>query len=121
MRIGELAARAGVNVQTVRYYERRGLLAEPRRRTAGYRDYSNEALGELCTIRRLKELGYTLDEIRTLVRIHRQGTGPNGAACDLAARKIRELDEKIRHLQETRDALEVERERCGCAARRPAT
>jgi len=63
MRIGELARQAGVNVQTVRYYERRGLLDDPRGRGDGYREYGPDTLERLRFIRRAQELGFTLGEI----------------------------------------------------------
>lgn len=69
MQIGEFARRAGVNVQTVRYYERRGLLPEPERRASGYRQYTPAALERLQFIRRAQELGFTLNEIDELLQL----------------------------------------------------
>lgn len=63
LRTGEVAARAGVNVQTLRYYERRGLLKEPERRTSGYREYPADAVQLIRFIKRAQELGFTLSEI----------------------------------------------------------
>ena len=69
MKIGEFAHDAGVNVQTVRYYERRGLLPEPDRRPSGYREYGPDALDRLHFIKRAQELGFTLTEIRELLAL----------------------------------------------------
>ena len=67
--IGQLARRAEVGVETVRYYERRGLLQEPQRRQSGYRQYSEEAVSRLQFIRRAKDLGFTLREIGELLSL----------------------------------------------------
>ena len=63
MRIGEVARQAGVNVQTLRYYERRGLLREPARRSSGYREYPPHTVRLIRFIKRAQELGFTLAEI----------------------------------------------------------
>jgi len=77
LRTGELAERAGVNVQTLRYYERRGLLAAPTRLPSGQREYSEDAVGLLRTIKAVQRLGFTLAEIEELLDLseHRRGTG----------------------------------------------
>ena len=67
--IGQLARRAEVGVETVRYYERRGLLQEPHRRQSGYRQYGEEVVSRLQFIRRAKDLGFTLREIRNCCRL----------------------------------------------------
>ncbi|MHB1298058.1 MAG: MerR family transcriptional regulator, partial [Gemmatimonadaceae bacterium] len=103
--IGELARRARVNVQTVRYYERRGLLAEPPRRDSGYRDYDEGTLDRLRFIRRAQELGFTLTEIGELLAIR---LDPETTAADVkgrATRKIEEIDAKLRDLERIRHAL----------------
>ncbi len=71
MRIGELAARAAVNIQTVRFYERRGILQAPPRSGAGYRCFGEGDLETLCFIRRSQELGFSLQEISQLLPLHR--------------------------------------------------
>jgi MerR family copper efflux transcriptional regulator len=105
MRIGELAERAGVNVQTVRYYERRGLLDDPRGRGSGYREYTEATLARLRFIRRAQELGFTLAEIGELLalRLDRHTT-----AAEVKARaeaKIAEIESKLRDLEQIRHAL----------------
>lgn len=105
MQIGEIARRAGVNVQTVRYYERRGLLDEPQRRESGYREYTDGALQRLRFIRRAQELGFTLGEIGELLALR---LDPGTSASDVKARalaKIDEVDARIRDLTRIRAAL----------------
>lgn len=70
MRIGELARNAGVNVQTIRFYERRRLLREPSRTAGGYRNYERADLDSLVFIRWCQPLGFTLQEVRQLLRLH---------------------------------------------------
>ncbi|MCU1426021.1 MAG: putative transcriptional regulator, MerR family [Actinomycetia bacterium] len=97
--IGELASAGGVSVETVRYYERRGLLPAPPRTPAGYRKYDDDALWRLQFVGRAKELGFTLSEIRELLGA---GTSGSGAAVDdvlVAARdKLTEVGERLTRL-----------------------
>ena len=106
LRSGELAERAGVNVQTLRYYERRGLLAAPARRPSGQREYAPDAVGLLQTIKAAQRLGFTLAEIEELLTLseHRSGTGELRRR---AAAKVVEIDAKIAHLTRMRQALEA--------------
>ena len=67
MRIGEVARQTGIGIETIRFYERKGLLAEPDRRPSGYRQYDNTVVARLRFIRRAKELGFTLSEINELL------------------------------------------------------
>ncbi|AII11155.1 MerR family transcriptional regulator [Rhodococcus opacus] len=105
MRSSELAARAGVNVQTLRYYERRGLLAKPPRSPSGYRAYPSEAVEIVRFVKRAQEHGFTLDEIDEL--LHLAGGGPDD--CDtarmLAQTKIAEFAGRIHDLQRMQDSL----------------
>ena len=99
MRTSELAARAAVNPQTLRYYERRGLLAAPDRSASGYRSYPPDALRRVRFIKRAQELGFTLTEVETLLDL--SGGGPD--SCDavraLAREKIGDLRKRIADLQ----------------------
>ena len=106
LRTGELAERAGVNVQTLRYYERRGLLAAPARRPSGQREYSEDAVGLLRTIKAAQRLGFTLAEIEELLDLseHRRGTGELHRR---AQAKVAEIDARIEQLTRMRRALEV--------------
>jgi MerR family mercuric resistance operon transcriptional regulator len=101
MKIGELARAGGVNVETIRYYQRRGLLAQPARHE-GPRRYTRSDLGRLQSIRSAQTAGFTLDEIATLLALD---TGDRTAAQDLARARIAALDEKIATLQTMRGAL----------------
>ena len=69
MKIGEVAKRSGVGIETIRFYEREGLLQEPERRPSGYRQYDESTIKRLEYISRAKELGFTLAEIRELLEL----------------------------------------------------
>lgn len=99
MRSGELASRAGVNAQTLRYYERRGLLAEPPRAPSGYREYPADAVTVVRFVKRAKELGFTLDEIADLLHLADGGPGDCDAARQLAEARIALLATRISDLQ----------------------
>lgn len=101
LRSGELAGAAGVNLQTLRYYERRGLLAEPVRSPGGHRLYPAEALTVLRVIKTAQRLGFTLDEIADLVDLgrHRHGRLPDHGLQSRATAKLAEIEAKIADLQ----------------------
>jgi MerR family copper efflux transcriptional regulator len=103
--IGELAKQAGVGVETVRYYERRGLLAEPDRRASGYRQYESEAVAILRFIRRAKELGFTLKEIQSLLELRRSSSATRADVRRNAQAKLVDIETKIRDLDRMRRAL----------------
>jgi DNA-binding transcriptional MerR regulator len=94
-----------VNTQTLRFYERRGLLAEPARSAAGYRSYPPDAVRRVRFIKRAQELGFTLAEVQTL--LHLAQGGPDGceAVRELAAGKIADVGRRITDLQNLRDGL----------------
>jgi MerR family transcriptional regulator, copper efflux regulator len=105
MKIGELAETAGVNVQTVRFYERRGLLPAPERTESGYRSYDEPDLLRLRFILRAKVLGFTLTEIRELLGLR---VDPDRTVDDVRQRalaKIADTETKIRGLERIRSAL----------------
>jgi DNA-binding transcriptional MerR regulator len=106
LRAGEVAARAGVHRETLRYYERRGLIPAPPRRASGFRAYPVDTVERVRLIKWAQGLGFTLREIGELARIPRDHVG--GRARDVrtsAGRKIREIDEKIHRLQAMRQRL----------------
>lgn len=105
MRTHEVAERAGVNTQTLRYYERRGLLAEPPRSPAGYRDYPPTAVEVLRFVKRSQELGFTLAEVEQLLELAAGGPRSCEAARTLAEAHIAGLDGKIADLHRMRDSL----------------
>src|SRR5215470_9819706 len=98
MRIGEVAARASVHVETLRYYERRGLLREPRRQPSGYRSYGEESVHLVRFIKRAQELGFTLANIQELLRLAQGGPESCREVRALAIAKIEDMDRKIRIL-----------------------
>ena len=100
--ISQLAASAQVNVETVRYYQRRGLLAEPPR-GGGIRRYGEGDLRRLQFIRAAQSAGFTLDEIAELLRL--DSTADRARARTLAQDRIKALDEKIAELQAARQSL----------------
>lgn len=104
LRSGELARVAGVNVQTLRYYERRGLLPDPQRTLGGHREYPPDAVTVLRVVRGLQRLGFTLDEISELLDVgaHRR---PRPGLRAAATAKLAEVDAKITQLERVRQTL----------------
>ncbi len=101
----EAARLGGVNVETIRYYERYGLVPKPPRTTAGYRIFSDDAVKRLRFIKHAQELGFSLKEIKELLNLRVR----RGSSCadvrKKAEAKIADVDEKVRRLQEIRAAL----------------
>jgi len=103
--IGQVARQAGVGVETVRFYERRGILAPPPRSGSGYRQFPKETVARLRFVKRAKELGFTLKEICELLALR---LDPESTCADVKARaeaKIIDVEEKIRSLQRIKKAL----------------
>ena len=105
LKIGELAARAGVGVQTLHYYERLGLLANPNRSAANYRLYPPSALRRVQFIKKAQALGFTLEEIKEVLGLRGQGRAPCRCVADVGKKHLQELDARIAALQEFRRAL----------------
>jgi Hg(II)-responsive transcriptional regulator len=105
VRTGEVAAQAHVNSQTLRYYERRGLLPEPDRTASGYREYSADAVRVVRFVKHAQQLGFTLNDVEEL--LHLAGGGP--AACEeaktMARARIADLEQRIEELVGMREAL----------------
>ena len=101
--IGRLADEAGVNVETIRYYQRRGLMAEPDKPTSGHRRYASDAIKRVRFIKRAQVLGFTLDEVGSLLKLD------EACACaetrELAAHKLQVIEEKLADLRAMRKAL----------------
>jgi len=108
--IGKVARAAGVNVETVRYYQRSGLVPEPQRPAGGMRRYSHETVARLRFIKRAQELGFTLAEIRRLLALGDPQTC--GKARALAAEKLSLVRARIADLERMRAALESLIDRC---------
>ena len=118
MKIGELAKLATVNIETVRFYERKGLIKQPVKPQSGYRQYTVEALERILFIKRSQKLGFTLEEISTLLSME-------SAKCDevqaLAKSKLISVRNKLHDLKQMESALksllkdcQTNAERAGC-------
>lgn len=114
MLISEVAAQARVNIQTVRLYERIGLLKAPRRRLSGYRDYTRDAVADIRFIKRAQELGFSLKEIKSLLRLREKGHFTSSRMREVALSKLADIDERIRNLQTMREAIAHGLESCNC-------
>ena len=102
--IGKLAEAAGVGVETVRFYQRSGLLPEPERPLSGYREYSNDDMRRIRFIKRAQMLGFNLDDVAGLLNL--DGPQTCSVTHDLALEKLRVVEEKIKALDAIRDALQ---------------
>ena len=106
MTVGELARQAGVNAQTVRYYEREGLLPEPHRwPDSGYRDFDDEAVQRLRFIRSAKDLGFTLREIKDLLEMRVLPGESCAEVRHLIGAKLADLDRRVKEMRRLRRAL----------------
>lgn len=107
LRAKQVADAAGVNRETLRYYERRGLLAEPERTLGGHRLYPVEAVDTLRIIKAGQRLGFTLDEVAELLEVgrHRHGAGPDSVLQERARAKIVEIDQRMADLATIRGTL----------------
>lgn len=105
MRSSEVAAQAGVNVQTLRYYERRGLLDEPPRSASGYRAYPADAVAVVRFVKRAQEHGFSLVEIEELLNLAEGGPDDCQAARELANAKMTQLADRIADLQRMQRSL----------------
>lgn len=102
---GELAKAAGVSTDTLRHYERKGVLARPRRAANGYRQYPPEALGRVMLVRRALAFGFTLDELARVLAARDRGGAPCREVRALAAAKLAEVEERLTQLIELREEL----------------
>ena len=108
MRIGEFARRAGVGIDTVRYYERKGVLPRPiRQGTGDYRQYNADDLARLSFIRRAKSLGFTLSEITELLSLSSQRGADMASMREAANAKLVTVNDKLGELERIRQGLET--------------
>lgn len=112
MKIGELARKAHVPIDTVRYYERNGLLPEPMRRESGYRDYADADLARLRFVLRAKALGFTLAEVRELAALLHERGRDAGDVRTLAQARLAQIEDKLAELARLRDALRTVIDAC---------
>lgn len=104
--IGTVARRAAVSIDTIRYYERAGLLPAPRRRASGYRDYDPGVVERLRFIRRAKDLGFTLDEIRELLALSTDRERGVKSVKRRAEARLEQVRQRIRELQRVQRGLQ---------------
>jgi MerR family transcriptional regulator, mercuric resistance operon regulatory protein len=114
MLIGQVAAQAGVHVQTVRYYERRGLLKKPSRLSSGYRTYSNSEIEIIAFIKQTQKLGFTLDEIEPVLRMRSGRVGDVEEIRALCQSKLSRIDTQINALRQMRRELQRVLNDCDC-------
>lgn len=105
MKIGEIASTTATNIETVRYYEKIGLLPLPARDAANYRNYGQEHLARLSFIRRARDLGFTLDHVRELLGLADRRDQSCAAVDAIATAHLAEIDRKIADLQALRSEL----------------
>ena len=109
--IGKAARRADVSVETIRFYERKGLLTEPARKPSGYRQYSEDDIRKLVFIRHAKNLGFSLNEIKELLTLH-NNQGSTSEIKHIAENKLQDIESKIDLLQRMRETLKPLVEKC---------
>ncbi len=105
MRTGEIAKQAGVSPDTIRLYERRGLVPRPRRTASGYRVYPEETVARVRLVRRALAIGFTLDELRVILATRDRGEAPCRAVRVIASEKLEALDAHIDELSLLRDRV----------------
>jgi DNA-binding transcriptional MerR regulator/copper chaperone CopZ len=110
--IGELAQRAGVGVETIRFYERKGLIAQPVRPADGFRAYSQDVIARLGFVHEAKQLGFTLKEIRDLLRLRDNPRTDAAAVRGRAAAKLAQIEDGINQFQRMRATLRELLSRC---------
>src|SRR5688572_30081311 len=102
MKIGEVAERAGVSVDTVRFYEQRGVLPAPPRRPSGYREYAPSTVDRIRMARELQQLGFTLDDVIDALRAHDSGEATCASELWRLEAAIERIDQRIAELRRTR-------------------
>jgi Cu(I)-responsive transcriptional regulator len=105
MKIGELSRATGTNIETIRYYERIGLLPAPDRTAANYRSYGDAHRSRLSFVRHSRDLGFTIDEVRSLLDLSDDPARDCGDADRIATRHLEQVEEKIAQLTLLRDEL----------------
>ena len=105
MRIGTAAEQVGVNVQTLRYYERRGLLPRTPRRVSGYREFPKDAVRIVRFIKRAQDLGFTLDEIEELLRLRNDKRRDRRRIRTVDGKRVRDIEQKLAELHAMKNAL----------------
>ncbi|MCU7960434.1 MAG: Hg(II)-responsive transcriptional regulator [gamma proteobacterium symbiont of Bathyaustriella thionipta] len=107
--IGKLAKELSINIETIRFYERKGIIRQPEKPLSGYRHYSDEILHRIRFIKRSQDLGFTLDEITDLLSLEHQ---PCDKTQQLAEKKLNQVQEKIADLMRLEQALKSLLDQC---------
>lgn len=110
--VGKVAARAGVKIDTLLYYERQGVIAPPERNGSNYRIYTEDAVLRVRFVKRAQELGFTLAEIKQLLELRVSEDASCADVRDQALAKVTDLDQKIRSLQAMRRVLSKLADEC---------
>ncbi len=105
--IGKVAAQTGIGIETIRFYERQGLISEPARRPSAYRDYPPAVIERVRFIKRAKELGFSLREIAALLSLRVDSDRTCAEVYDRATAKIGEIEKRMRELARMKRALET--------------
>ena len=108
----ELAKKCGVNIETLRYYEKRKLLGPPPRSESGYRLYSEEDAVKIRFIKNAQKLGFTLKEIGDLLKLRVRQSAPSESVLIRAQKKLEEIEKKIRDLRSMKKTLQILAGRC---------
>jgi MerR family mercuric resistance operon transcriptional regulator len=103
--IGKLAKKTLINIETIRYYERRGLIPKPRRKESGYRQYPHETVTRIQFIKHAKDLGFSLKEIKELLSLRLDPQTPCSEVKKRAEAKILDIEKKVKTLQGMKKAL----------------
>ncbi len=111
MRIGELAGRLDLNAQTIRYYERIGILPKPARTEAGYRAYGEKDEKRLRFVKNARNSGLGLGEVKEVLVLHERGEAPCGYVTEAIARRAEEVERQIAELTEFKEELDRLHER----------
>lgn len=112
--IGDLAKATGTKVETIRYYERIGLLAAPARTGGNYRAYGDKELGRLSFIRRARDLGFAIEQVRELLSLSDQKKRSCEAVDEIAREHLADVDRKLADLKALRRELDSIIRQCGC-------
>jgi len=105
LKIGEVAKASGIGIETLRFYEKSGLLDQPSRTGSGYRLYDPNVLDRLDFIKRAQVLGFSLDEIRKIIADRRAGQSPCAEVREIVRNRLAELDERMREMKRYRNEL----------------
>jgi MerR family mercuric resistance operon transcriptional regulator len=105
LKIGEVSKLSGIGIETLRFYEKSGLLSRPARNPSGYRVYDGDVLERLAFIKRAQVLGFSLNEIRQVIAEKRAGQSPCAEVREVVRRRLRELDERMAQMRRYRKEL----------------